>query len=316
MYLSHGLDNKRKISVPALILTLLFAALAGSLFINQAAANPVGYYRYPVNPPPSPIIEVIELDTDKLTLTFSVHAEPWISRAWGSSSYREWDYYVSSVEVFVDGKLWSRHGYGTKPIMVSLEGLSDGWHTLEVTATADGGGYSELQLGGGPRWISKSSSGVMEFSVNNPPPSVSVLSLENVASGEGVWFAFRVVGSTLSWVGYSLDGEENVTVSPDILVQSSLTSQDKVWKGNITLVGLSRGSHSLIVYAEETTGSVGAASPVTFTVETAGQPIGSESSLFPTTLVSAAGLIASAAAVSVGLVAYFLRRKKRGNSET
>jgi hypothetical protein len=157
----------------------------------------------------------------------------------------------------------------------------------------------------------------MEFSIDNPPSMVSVLSLTNaVADGDDFQLALQVVGKSLSWVGYSLDGKENVTVSPDILVQSSLTSQDKVWKGNLTLVGLSGGSHSLVVYAEDIAGSVGASSPVTFAVETAGQQIGSESSLFPITLVSAAGLIASAAAVSAGLVTYFLRRKKRGNSET
>jgi hypothetical protein len=230
---------------------------------------------------------------DKLTLTVLVRTR------------------ASFIEVFVDGKIWSRRGWVAEPIMVSLEGLSNGWHTLEVVATVDSGGANDNQLGGGPRFISEGSSGVMEFLVDNPPPMVSVLSLDNLASGEGDFqLAFRVVGKSLSWVGYSLDGKENVTVSPDILVQSSLTSQYEVWKGNLTLVGLSGGSHSIVVYAEEIAGSVGDSSPVTFTVETVGQPIGSESLPFPTTLLIVAILIA-AAVVCAGMLLYFTKFKKK-----
>jgi hypothetical protein len=82
--------------------------------------------------------------------------------------------------------------------------------------------------------------------------------------------------------------------------------------GNTTLSGLAEGTHTVVVEAEDLAGSVGSSSPVTFTVETAGteQPGESQPEPFPTTLVAAA-VIVSAAAVSFGLVAYFLRRKKR-----
>ena len=292
MFLFHGVHPK-KISAPALILTLLFTALAGSLLANLVAANPIGL--------PSgfetsavPVVEVIELDMDKLTLTVLVPTR------------------ASFIEVFVDGRIWSRRGWVAEPIMVSLEGLSNGWHTLEVVATVDSGGVNDNQLGGGPRFISEGSSGVMEFLVDNPSPMVSVLSLDDAVAGEGdFWFAFRVVGKSLSWVGFSLDGEENVTVSLDVLVQGSLASQYEVWKGNVTLVGVSGGLHSIVVYAEDMAGSVGASSPVTFAVEaeTAGQQIGSESLSFPTTLLIAAVLVA--AVVCAGLLLYFIKFKKR-----
>ena len=293
MFLFHGVHPK-KISAPALILTLLFTALAGSLLANLVAANPIGL--------PSgfetsavPVVEVIELDMDKLTLTVLVPTR------------------ASFIEVFVDGRIWSRRGWVAEPIMVSLEGLSNGWHTLEVVATVDSGGVNDNQLGGGPRFISEGSSGVMEFLVDNPSPVVSVMSLDDAAAGEGdFWFAFRVVGKSLSWVGFSLDGEENVTVSLDVLVQGSLASQYEVWKGNVTLVGVSGGLHSIVVYAEDMAGSVGASSPVTFAVETetAGQQIGSESLPFPTTLLIVAILIATAV-VCAGLLLYFIKFKKR-----
>ena len=280
--------NKRKTLTATILLTLLISALAGSLFANLAAANP-GLLFTPAGPPPTPIVKVIGLDTDKLTLTFSVQkAGSWITRLGN-----EWGYVISS-EVFVDGKLWSQHGESTKPISVSLEGLSNGWHTLEVTATAYGD-YSG----------SKGFSGVIEFQVDNPPPSVSLLSLKNTAVSEGDFqFALRVVGCPLSWVGYSLDGKEKVTVN-----QGSLTSYVKSWTGNLTLTGLSNGSRSLVVYAKDQTGNTGASATEEFTVAKETQ-----AASFPTTWI-ASSIVASVAAISFGLVAYFVRVKRK-RSET
>jgi hypothetical protein len=65
--------------------------------------------------------------------------------------------------------------------------------------------------------------------------------------------------------------------------------------GNTTLNGLTDGSHSLVVYANDTAGNVGASETVTFGV-------------FLTTLVVAV-LIASVAVVGIGLLIYFKKRK-------
>jgi hypothetical protein len=310
MFLFHGVHPKR-ISVPALILTLLFAALAGSLLTNQAAANPMTQRTWPYNHPPSPTVEVIGIDADKLAATFSVEkAGPWITE-WRNPDFKpEYPYSIISVKVVVDGETWSQNDWAPSPISISLKGLSNGVHTLEVTATTEG----SVNAPGAPatlRYTSQGSSGVMEFFIDNPPPMVSILSLTNVPADEGDFqLALRVVGKSLSWMGYTLDGEKNVTVNPDILVHSSLASQDEVWKGNVTLVGLSGGLHSLVVYAEEMTGSVGASSPATFTVEMAGQQISAESSLFPTTLLIEAVVVVAVVACSVLLV-YFIKFKKR-----
>ena len=307
MFLFHGVQLDKKITAPALILTLLFVALAGSLFVNIAAANP-GMPAI-VTRPPSPIVEVMGINTDSCTLTFTVQkAGPYLNGYGG-----EWAYSIISVEVFVDGKLWSRLGWSAGPVSVSLAGLSGGWHSLEVVATAEGGGVNGFIVGSGLRYMSTGSSGVMEFLVDSSPPMVSILALADAVAGGGDFqFALRVVGSTLSWVGYSVDGMESVTVSPDVLVESSLTSQTKAWLGNVSLAGLSVGSHSIVVYAEDLAGNRGASEPFSFTV-TAGVPSGTVqgSTLFPTTTAVAIAVIASAAAVSFGLVAYLLRRKKR-----
>ncbi len=54
----------------------------------------------------------------------------------------------------------------------------------------------------------------------------------------------------VSWVGYSLDGQTNKTVI-----------------GNITLSGLTSGTHNVTVYAEDVYGNIGSSETIFFTVE-------------------------------------------------
>jgi hypothetical protein len=92
------------------------------------------------------------------------------------------------------------------------------------------------------------------------------------------------VDKQVTWIGYSLDGKDNVTVT-----------------GNITLSGLSDGVHTLTVYANDTFGFTGASETVTFTVAT-----------FPTTLVMAAAVVvALVTVVAVIGVLVYLRKRNR-----
>jgi len=87
--------------------------------------------------------------------------------------------------------------------------------------------------------------------LGDTPPVISILSPENKTySANDVSLAFTVSEPT-SWIGYSLDGLMNVTIT-----------------GNTTLSGLSEGSHSLVVYANDTTGNVGYSQSVYFSTET------------------------------------------------
>jgi len=149
--------------VSALISALLILALAGSL-VDPTMANPVGLY-YPWSPPPTPIVKVTGLNTVKQNLTFVVQKEPWITPYGMGADYepsRQYGYSISSIRVLIDGKQWSQHNWVRKPISVSLQELSNGNHTVEITATAYGG----------DRYISHGSSGVIKFQINNPPPSL------------------------------------------------------------------------------------------------------------------------------------------------
>jgi uncharacterized protein YvpB len=82
------------------------------------------------------------------------------------------------------------------------------------------------------------------------PPAISILSPRNKTyTAKDVPLTFSASESA-SWIGYSLDGQENQTIT-----------------GNTTLLELSDGLHSLIVYAEDAAGNVGASEIVQFTVE-------------------------------------------------
>ncbi len=83
------------------------------------------------------------------------------------------------------------------------------------------------------------------------PPVLRVVSLESASCTSADVSLNFTVNVLTSWLGYSLDGEENVTVT-----------------GNTTMTGLESGSHSVTVYAEPAFENTGATSrTVAFTVD-------------------------------------------------
>jgi hypothetical protein len=89
------------------------------------------------------------------------------------------------------------------------------------------------------------------------------------------------VDKVVDWVGYSLDGQGNVTVA-----------------GNFTLTGLSGGEHRVVVYANDTYGNMGVSEPLTFSVE-----------LFPLAYAIIAVLAVAVAGVVLGVVVFFKKRR-------
>ena len=117
------------------------------------------------------------------------------------------------------------------------------------------------------------------------------------------------------WVGYSLDGKNTVTVTDTAILTRSFGRDNYC----IILSGLSAGSHSVIVYAEDAAGNTGESEAIHFTIGQEAQPKTEQSppetqpsnpEPFPTTLVIAS--IASVAVVSIGLLVYF-RKKGRAS---
>jgi hypothetical protein len=114
-------------------------------------------------------------------------------------------------------------------------------------------------------------------------PTISVASPQNATYSSSKLSLNFTLNKPVDWMGYSLDGQQKAT----------LTS-------NTTLIGLSNGLHNITVYANDTYGNMGASETVTFRVDVP-EP-------FPTALVATASG-ASAAAVCLGLLVYFKKRK-------
>jgi hypothetical protein len=112
------------------------------------------------------------------------------------------------------------------------------------------------------------------------PTRIDVLSPLNqtyYASSVSLNFA---ANKPLSWVGYSLDGKDNITIH-----------------NNTALTELSNGLHKITVYANNTYGNVVVPETVFFTIEP-----------FPVVPVAIAS-IALASIIAVGLLLYFKKRK-------
>jgi len=113
------------------------------------------------------------------------------------------------------------------------------------------------------------------------PPVIDVVSPRSHTYNESSVSLVFTVNKPVNWTGYSLDGQETVTMT-----------------GNATLEGLANGVHNVTVYAKDTFGNTGASETASFTVETP----------FPAMMVVAP--VASVAVIGVGLVVYFKKRKR------
>jgi hypothetical protein len=112
-------------------------------------------------------------------------------------------------------------------------------------------------------------------------PIVAIISPKNQSYNSSSVSLIFTVDMPASWIGYSLDGKDNVTVT-----------------GNTTLAGLSNGLHNITVYAKDSFGNIGASEPIDFTVACAPFPTGP--------VVAASGV--TVAVVAVGLFYYFKKR--------
>jgi parallel beta-helix repeat protein len=120
------------------------------------------------------------------------------------------------------------------------------------------------------------------------PPKISVLSPLNQTYNETSVPLVFAVDKHVNWTGYSLDGQETVTVT-----------------GNCTIANVTNGLHSVTVYANDTFGNIGASEAVSFTI--------AKPEPFPTLLAVAVAIVVAAvmlvAAVGVGLSIYLKKHK-------
>jgi hypothetical protein len=109
------------------------------------------------------------------------------------------------------------------------------------------------------------------------PPIITIHSPENKTYSQNTFPLNFTTDEPTSWIGYCLDGHDNVTVT-----------------GNTTLTDLSSQKHSLTVYAQDLAGNIGSET-VNFTI-------------FPTALVIASIVVVTVITICAGLLVYFKKR--------
>ncbi len=153
-------------------------------------------------------------------------------------------YNVSSISlVFTATKTIDWSGYSLDSLAnvtgdenTLITGLSDGNHSVVV--------YANDTLG------NMGVSNTVYFSVDTTRPAILILSPENKVYGTNEIPLNFTTHEPVSWLAYSLDGEDNVTTSK-----------------NITLAGLTNGAHNLTVYANDTVGNMGVSATIHFNIE-------------------------------------------------
>ena len=162
------------------------------------------------------------------------------------------------------------HMNGTVIGAVVLPELAEGTHN--ITVQVDGTGYF-------PKKIDIIKQATIHFSIDVAPPIITAFSVENKTYNQLNLPLDFAVNEPVSWLGYSLDNEANVTIS-----------------GNTTLT-LNEGAHTLVVYVNDTAGNMVSSEEICFTVE----------QVFPTIPVIVG--IVTTVVVGLGFVLYFIKRK-------
>jgi hypothetical protein len=186
------------------------------------------------------------------------------------------------------------------PVTINIQGNADisnlpnGIHQLWVFAN----GMCNINDDGYTSW--NTSLSPVPFSVyNTPPPSIVILAPLNVSYEVANLTRYSLpldfsVGKTVSWIGYSLDNQENVTLT-----------------GNLTLTGLTYGNHTLTLFANDTLGNIGSSQTINFAVA---MP---EAKPFPILIVAAVStVIIAVIVVIVGLLFYLRKHKQNVTSQT
>jgi N-acetylneuraminic acid mutarotase len=122
------------------------------------------------------------------------------------------------------------------------------------------------------------------FGYGTIPPVISVILSENQTYSEADVPLVFSVNKPVIWIGYSLDGQDNVTVVD-----------------NAIMTGLSDGVHNVTVYAKDSFGNVGVSDAASFIVAV--------NVPFPTVFVFVAVASGSSATIiATGLLVYFKKR--------
>lgn len=273
----------------ALILALSFSAVAILQSVSLARANPGPWGpATPNTDPPTLIVQSPQYNTtyydNDVLLSFTVK----LPYTWTGPSY------ITEVNYGLDGQvcnLWNRSmGTFSPTQMFAMDlNVSRGQHTLQVNVHAQSDYYPDPNFFV-PTIYPMDVTQTIPLTVDAGPfipLSVSVTSPASRTYNTTEIPLNFTVKQSVSQIAYSLDGQDNVTVTEDTM-----------------LTGLSEGTHTLTVYAEDITGNVGTSETINFTI--AKEP---EAEPFQTALVATASGV-SVGVIGIGLLIYFKKRKR------
>lgn len=297
--------EKNPLMATIIILALLFSAVAGAQLINLGSANPYTNSQYAgktgaPSSAPSPTVSILSpennkaYNADSITLNFNAsvenflesdpdHIKPLISGTKITKSFFTADWLPNQTQIEIAPYLTMEEDSNKIYVALNLTEVPDGKHVLRINV------YAEGRITDPIKWYNFETVGYSQvnFTVDTTPPKVTVEPIMNETYTEKevpeVSLKFTV-NETVSEIRYSLDGQDNVTVA-----------------GNTTLANLPYGEHNVTIYATDEVGNTGASDTIFFTMEEPPEP-------FPTTMVIAPA--ASIAFVVVGLLLYFMKRKR------
>ena len=237
----------KKTLVAAITVSLILFSLYGMQLSNVAKANPFFYYTQ-VNPIAGSLPSTIIILNPQNSTTYYSNIVQIGFNVTHPSFPNGTDCGIHYIDCRLDGSALPNYSYRVQAIYpysyVQDSNLSEGNHTLEISV-------EDAYFPGSMTIFYLWASSTVSFMVDTTPPSITNLSLENITyTSSNVQLNFTV-NKTTSWLGYSLDNQGNVTIA-----------------GNTTLAGLSNGSHSLLVYANDTAGNMGKSETVFFTIDT------------------------------------------------
>lgn len=282
----------------ALTLALLFSAVAGTKLINLGRANPYihnGVKEGEISQPDGTKPPIILISSPKNNTAYASNN---VSLTLNVSMPESNDVPLHISEIYYRAS-WQHNANGQSKIpidqgYVNLTDIPEGPRWLEVYAVATGFAYETRHEVKGIYYTTYyvgykiSSSSVVNFTIDTTPPSISVLAMENkIYDTSEVSLSFAV-NEQVPQIAYSLDGQANLTIA-----------------GNTTLTDLSGGAHSVTVYAADVAGNIGASEIITFTIA---KPEPQPEPFQTAPLAATSGALV--AVISIGLIAYFKKRKR------
>ena len=203
--------------------------------------------------------------TGNVSLQVNVGSEFWVI----NSIYYEADWREGIHRIFTVQDQPNMEWALRTSLTVNFTGVPNGSHSITV--------YANLHN-------HEQGASTVHFTTNAPLPRISGLSIENRTYYTRDLSLDFSVDKPTSWLGYSLDGDANITIM-----------------GNKTLQGLSYGQHSIIVYANDTIGNFGSSEKIYFSVSQESFPIVLVAIAFGTSLCI----------IGISLVFYFRKRNSQ-----